>query len=201
MEFFKAHQYYWRQIQKVDNRQFDCGYCGRHVASDRGYIVGENGQGSGPQRAGIYICPNCNGPNFLDIQKNWYPGQPFGRYVENVPEDLNDLYEEARRCHKEKCYTAAVLLCRKMLMNIAVDQGAKPNLQFIKYVNFLGDNGFIPPNGKKWIDHIRKKGNEATHEINPMDVSDSKDLISFTEMILVFLYEFPSRIPDSETNE
>ncbi len=86
-------------------------------------------------------------------------------------------------------------------MNIAVDQGAKPNLQFIKYVNYLGDNGFIPPNGKKWIDHIRKKGNEATHEINPMDETDSKDLISFTEMILVFLYEFPSRIPDIEKNE
>jgi len=32
---------------------------------------------------------------------------------------LNSLYEEARRCTSQNCFTAAVLLCRKMLMNIA----------------------------------------------------------------------------------
>ena len=201
MEFFNANSYQWFQFQKIPNKSFDCGYCGKKVASDRGYKIGENHQGTGHHRGGIYLCPNCNGPNFNDLQNNWYPGHPFGRNVENVPTVLNELYEEARRCHKENCFTASVLLCRKMLMNIAVEQGAKPNLQFIKYVSHLSDNGFIPPSGKKWVDHIRKKGNEATHEINPMSEVDSKDLISFTEMMLVFLYEFPSRIPDESINE
>lgn len=54
-------------------------------------------------------------------------------------------------------------------MNIAVEQGADENLRFIEYVNYLSDNGFIPPNGKQWVDHIRKKGNEATHEIKMME--------------------------------
>jgi hypothetical protein len=41
---------------------------------------------------------------------------------------LNQLYEEARRCTGQGCFTAAVLLCRKMLMNIAVEQGAAEGL-------------------------------------------------------------------------
>ncbi|MBO0340207.1 DUF4145 domain-containing protein [Flagellimonas profundi] len=198
MAFFNISQHQWHQFQKITNKSFKCGYCGDKVASDRGYRIGENSNGTGAQRGGIYICPNCNGPNFNDLNSNWHPGHPFGRNVENVPKLLNDLYEESRKCHKENCFTASVLLCRKMLMNIAVEQGAKPNLQFIKYVKYLSENGFIPPNGKKWVDHIRKKGNEATHEIDLMTENDSKDLISFTEMMLVFLYEFPSRIPDIE---
>ena len=50
-------------------------------------------------------------------------------------------------------------------MNIAVVQGAEEGLKFIEYVEYLASNGFIPPNGKGWVDHIRQKGNEATHEI------------------------------------
>jgi hypothetical protein len=81
-----------------------------------------------------------------------------------------------------------------MLMNIAVHQGAKEGLKFIEYVNYLSDNGFIPPNGKHWVDHIRKKGNEATHEIALMKETDAKELLVFTEMLLKFIYEFPSMV-------
>ena len=196
MEFFRIGSYQWRQYQTIINKSFSCGYCGDKVASDRGYKIGQHGDGSGNQAGGIYICPNCQGPNFIDFDGVWHPGHPFGRSVKNVPETLNELYEEARKCHKENCFTASVLLCRKILMNIAVEQGANENLRFIEYVNFLSDKGFIPPNGKVWVDHIRKKGNEATHEIKMMEKSDSKDLITFSEMMLIFLYEFPSMVND-----
>jgi hypothetical protein len=56
-------------------------------------------------------------------------------------------------------------------------------------------NGYVPPNGKGWVDHIRKKGNEATHEILLMSKTDAEELITFVEMLLKFIYEFPSRIP------
>jgi hypothetical protein len=95
----------------------------------------------------------------------------------------------------ESCYTAAVLICRKMLMNIAVQEKAKPGLRFIEYVEYLANNGYVPPNGKVWVDHIRKKGNEATHEIAIMKQEDAKDLLGFLEMLLRFIYEFPALIP------
>ncbi len=93
------------------------------------------------------------------------------------------------------CYTATVLICRKMLMNIAVNQGAGEGLKFIEYVNYLAEQGYIPPNGRHWVDHIRKKGNEANHEITSMNQEDGKDLLIFIEMLLKFIYEFPNLVP------
>jgi len=53
----------------------------------------------------------------------------------------------------------------------------------------------VPPGGHGWVDHIRKKGNEANHEIVLMSEDDAKDLISFAEMLMKFIYEFPAKIP------
>ncbi len=80
-------------------------------------------------------------------------------------------------------------------MNIAVEQGASDGLRFIEYVEYLANNGFIPPNGRTWVDHIRRKGNEATHEIALMTQADAEELVAFVEMLLKFVYEFPARVP------
>jgi len=82
-------------------------------------------------------------------------------------------------------------------MNIAVNNGAKEGASFVVYVEHLASAGFVPPNGRGWVDHIRKKGNEANHEIALMTRVDAEELLSFSEMLLKFIYEFPSRIPAS----
>lgn len=112
-----------------------------------------------------------------------------------MPPDVESLYNEARRCSSIGAYTAAVLLSRKLLMNISVSLGAKDGEPFITYVEYLAANGYVPPNGKRWVDHIRKKGNEATHEIVLMQQSDAEDLLKFGEMLMTFIYEFPNKIP------
>ena len=83
-------------------------------------------------------------------------------------------------------------------MSIAVAQSAPEGKKFIEYVEYLADNGYVPPNGKGWVDHIRKRGNEANHEINLMSRADAEELISFSEMLLKFIYEFPARIQPGE---
>lgn len=123
------------------------------------------------------------------------PSPAPGNEVLHVPPELAKLYQEARVCAGAGAHTSAVLACRKMLMNIAVTQGAKPGESFIKYVEYLAASGYVPPNGKGWVDHIRKKGNEATHEIALMGQADAEELIGFTEMLLKFIYEFPARVP------
>ncbi len=80
-------------------------------------------------------------------------------------------------------------------MNIAVARGASEGKKFIEYVEFLSEKGFVPPDGKGWVDHIREKGNDATHEIKIMSRPDAEDLITFSEMLLKFIFEFPSRVP------
>lgn len=184
----------WRQPQILSSKSFRCGYCGDKVSSEKGLKVGLHKDGSGPQSAAIYICPNCNGPTFITPLEYQLPQPIMGNPVSNVPSDLESLYNEARKCTGQSCFTASVLICRKILMNIAVNQGAQEGKRFIEYVNFLSDSGYIPPNGKHWVDHIRKKGNEATHEIQLMNDSDAKELLVFVEMLLKFVYEFPNMV-------
>ena len=77
----------------------------------------------------------------------------------------------------------------------AVNQGAKEGASFVSYVEHLANAGFVPPNGRTCVDHIRSKGNEANHEIRLMDQDEAIALISFSEMLLKIIYEFPSRVP------
>jgi hypothetical protein len=79
-------------------------------------------------------------------------------------------------------------------MNIGVQEGAEEGKPFVHYIDYLAGKGFIPPNGRAWVDHIRQKGNEATHEIALMTSVDASELITFTEMLLKFIYEFPAAI-------
>jgi hypothetical protein len=92
-------------------------------------------------------------------------------------------------------YTAAVLACRKLLMNVAVSQGAAAGDRFIAYVDHLASAGFVPPNARGWLDHIRRKSNEANHEISLMTKADAEDLVTFAEMLLKLIFEFPNRVP------
>jgi hypothetical protein len=92
-------------------------------------------------------------------------------------------------------YTAAVLACRKILMHIAVEKQAQENQSFVVYVEYLAGKHYVPPGGEGWVDHIRKKGNEANHEIKLMSKADAEELITFVEMLLKLIYEFPARVP------
>ncbi len=184
----------WAGLQGIPNRNFTCGFCGAFVSSVSGINLIQPPQGY--HFGGVYICTNCKGPNFFGPQGQ-YPSPALGKSVEHVPDDLNALYEEARRSTGQSCYIGAVLLCRKILMHIAVEVGAQEGLSFIEYVKYLSDQGYVPPNGKKWVDHIRKKGNEANHEISIMKQSDAQELLVFIEMLLKFIYEFPNMVPTS----
>lgn len=195
MQFFNRSSYAWFGTLNLEPQQFICGFCSNKVASEKGYAISLPRINNPTERIGsIYLCPSCEGPSFFTPQRTVYPSPALGRPVKAVPEELNSLYEEARRCTSQNCYTAAVLLCRKMLMNISVQQGAEKGLKFIEYVNYLSGQGYVPPNGKHWVDHIRLKGNEATHEIAIMNEKDAQELLLFTEMLLKFIYEFPNMV-------
>lgn len=81
-----------------------------------------------------------------------------------------------------------------MLMHLAVERGAEPDKPFASYVGYLADNGWIPPNGREWVDEIRKRSNEQNHEIVLATREDAAQLLDFIEMLLRFAYEFPTMV-------
>ncbi len=82
-------------------------------------------------------------------------------------------------------------------MNIAVDKGAAAGESFLQYIEYLDQEGYLPPDGKEWVDYIRKRGNEANHEIHLMNAEDAQALIDFVEMLLKFIYQFPNMVPQA----
>ena len=180
----------WRGVTGVPPRAYVCGHCGSRVGSDKGWFTNS----FTPAHCSIHLCPNCIKPSIFFDGKQ-YPGVLPGNPVDHLPPEIGSLYAEARSAIAAGAYTASVLASRKLLMNIAVDQGAAAGQSFMAYVEFLSTSGYIPPNGRLWVDHIRKKGNEATHEIQVMSQAEANELVSFSEMLLKFVFEFPAKVP------
>ena len=114
-----------------------------------------------------------------------------GNNIEGMPEDISACYEEAMRCMGSGCFTASELLCRKILMHIAVEKGASEGKSFAYYINYLEEEGYVARHMKKWVDLIRKHGNESTHSLNVVEKNRADSTLSFTAQLLVLLYEMP----------
>lgn len=181
----------WQNSTDIPPRKFTCGYCGNLVGPNKGYPETSTGTHL------IHICSYCARPTYVDPDTGkQYPGARFGEEVAHLPSvEIQTLYGEARDCMSVSAYTAAVLTARKVLMHVAVDQGASENQSFIKYVEYLMEKNLIPANARGWVDHIRAKANEANHEIVLMTQDEAEGLIEFTAMLLRNVYELPARVP------
>lgn len=112
-----------------------------------------------------------------------------------LPEDESEVWGEIRECLGVGAYTAAVMLCRKLLMHIAVAHGlpAKdgkdraPN--FAQCVDHLVAEGVVTKRMEPWIERIREVGNEANHQIAPVGKESALDVATFTQKLLELAYE------------
>jgi len=189
---FSGRPYYsigdeeWTSTREVTGIEYACGHCGKQVGPSRGY---ETSRGY----YHVYICPACNQPTYMGEMGYQVPGPPFGRDLECLPQSIDVLYSEARRCMTVAGWTAMVLLGRKLLMHVAVTCGAKPGLKFVQYVDYLYENHRIPEGSRDWVDRIRTKGNVANHEIQDISREDATDLLTLVEALLYYAYEIPGR--------
>lgn len=109
-------------------------------------------------------------------------------------------WTEARQCLGVGAYTASVMMCRKLLLHVAVAQGlaakdAKGRApSFMDAVNHLQDEGVITKRMRPWIDRIKDVGNEANHEIKPIDEATALDVAAFTEQLLRLTYEMDALV-------
>jgi hypothetical protein len=187
----------WRNTEGgFASKDYQCAYFGRDVSASEGYwCIGEYDSLDHT----VAICPKCNAPTYFERHSTQIPSPPFGESVPFINDGkIEAIYEEARRCTSHGAFTGAVMLCRKLLMNLAVQQGAPENQSFQSYVEYLDKHGFVPPNGKKWVDAIRKRGNDANHEIELMTPKDAHNIIRFSEMLLRFIYEMPNMLEDEK---
>ena len=178
----------WHSLGTLESETYHCAYCSVDVASDRGWqTFGGN--------ADIRICPQCNCPTFFSANGRQLPGRLHGRLVNGIGDDVKALYEEARWSFAANAFTGAVMLCRKILMNVSVAVGADENKGFTYYADWLSHEGYVPRGSAGWVTYIKNRGNEANHQIDPMTKQDAQNIITFTEHLLRNMFELPNLIP------
>lgn len=161
-------------------------------------------------------CPHCGGVQALRVgeaaQVQWYrcatclkgfvrnygltapPRTPM-RVPLGLPESDELIWEETRRCLGVGAYSAAVMLCRKLLLHTAVAHGlpAKDDNDrapsYYQAVEYLQSESLITPKMRRWVDRIKDVGNDANHELEPIEKDAALDVAAFTEQLLVVLYE------------
>src|SRR5450756_244022 len=121
------------------------------------------------------------------------PAPERGENVDGLPAEIGAVYGEARRCLGVAAYSAVDLLCRKLLMHVAMDKGAAGGLTFAHYLDHLQKTGYITPPLMPWVDHIRKRGNLATHELPVPSEAEAEDTLAFTAQMLRLVYEMEFR--------
>ena len=135
------------------------------------------------------FCPNCGDGSVLAKNGNIYPGVLFGPNIEGLPDDISTAYREARECISFNAFTSCELICRKILMHVAVEKGAKEGDTFINYITYLENLGYITLPMKDWVTLTRKHGNKATHLLETPDKNRAESTLFFTAELLRLIYE------------
>jgi len=165
--------------------EFTCGVCGTPV---NGAVIAR----AGDMRVLWIRCVKCQSGAVVNgsVQS---PSPERGENVDGLPAEIGAVYGEARRCLGVAAYSAVDLLCRKLLMHVAMDKGAASGLTFAHYLDHLQKTGYITPPLMPWVDHIRKRGNLATHELPVPSEAEAEDTLAFTAQMLRLVYEMEFR--------
>ncbi len=178
----------WHEISKWEPTSFICWNCGKEVASEKAYATYK--AGSGFHHSFIYACPNCNAPTILDDEKKQILLPLPGKEINRLPENIEIIYSEIRKCMQSGCFNGAIMLMRKLIMHIAVEEGDDEGKNFIDYIDFLNNNGIVPKKSKSKADSVRILGNSANHEIENRILEDAQNCFEFIELLLKVNYEF-----------
>jgi hypothetical protein len=135
------------------------------------------------------MCTNCGDASVVAKDGNIYPGIAFGPTIEGLPDEVAAAYTEARQCMSVHAFAACELICRKILMHIAVDKGAKEGESFAAYITYIENQGYITPPMKGWVDLISSHGNKATHRIDVPERGRAESTLMFTAELLRLTYE------------
>lgn len=181
------HNVEWKSLE-LHSYVYRCWNCNREVSSQEGIVSWD--QCTYMLKAAVYICPHCHAPVIIDNCKKHFPQEIVGKSIKNLPENIKYLYEESRKALSVGAYTACVMVLRKILMNLAVENGAGKNETFAKYVDYLCDKGIVHIKQRKRVESIRELGNVANHQIENRTEGEASILFEFMTHLLIDNYEF-----------
>lgn len=170
-------------------------------------------------------CPFCSGTQMgIVAMASWQAGEPDTKWLrcvqclrgvvlndsrpapgtrpldtpDYVPEDAARTWNEVRDCLSVGAYTATVMLCRKILFHVAVDEGLPEKGDngraptFAAALAYLEAEGVLTRKMRPWVTRVKDVGNEANHEIAGHDENEALTIAKFTREILYLAYTLPA---------
>lgn len=170
-----------------------CGHCGgtQHVVVAR--CSDQTGHPSQPSTKWVR-CISCLRGSVLEAGAIHPNSKPL-RTPRGLPPTDAAIWEEVRACLGAQAHAAAVMLCRKLLLHVAVANGLEPKNEkdrapsFLQAVDHLQAEEVITKKMRPWVDRIKDVGNEGAHELKPVTRETALDVARFTEQLLVLAYE------------
>jgi hypothetical protein len=142
-------------------------------------------------------CMNCRQP--VTAYRGYVNGAPLPlREPMGLPDVEASAWWEARACLSVGAYTASVMMCRKILLHVAVTHGLQPidangrSPAFVQAIDHLEKEGLVTKIMRPWVERIKQVGNQANHELAAIGAADAFDVSTFTLQLLVLTFEMPA---------
>lgn len=120
----------WHDGGRIEAHEWRCSYLTAKTPPTTAVLVPRTNTPLAAAASSVVLrgrIPRCGLPTLLAPRGVQIPEGRFGEPVAHLPTDVGELYNQARSCMAVSGYTGAVLVGRKLLMHIAVTQGADEN--------------------------------------------------------------------------
>ncbi|MGW7018379.1 DUF4145 domain-containing protein [Streptomyces decoyicus] len=181
-----------------------CGTCDQAVmAVVEGALVERNLEKGFPTLLQLARCSKC-GDGILALEEDYgkgWDGDPITVWPNTqrmlswlIPEPLRRQHEEAHRCFSVKAYTATVVMVRRTLEGVSIDQGVSKRAPLIRMLEELKESGKIDGRLLEWSQALRLLGNEGAHyNENPVTQDDATDALALAEALMDYLYVYATQ--------
>ncbi|MGV9718763.1 DUF4145 domain-containing protein [Rhodococcus pyridinivorans] len=148
-------------------------------------------------------CVNCGLGTVVNVGTQ-SPSQCPLDVPDGLPNADYEAWDEVRSCLQAGAYTAAVMMCRKLLFHIAVAHDLPPKNEknrapsFAQCLDHLELEGIITKPMRRWVDRIKDVGNEANHELTGYKRDQAMDIAKFTKQLLHMAYELPMLVGSND---
>lgn len=163
---------------------------------------------SSGQSLGAWECANCSWPvsgvgtsNEQKVNEplDWYPHAVGGKDFPDIPVSIARDADEAHRCGSIGASRAAVVMARRVVQALAIDNGAVANARLVDQIDELAGKGTITDSMRQVAHVVRLSGNDGAHphddpNLDDLDEDDVRDVLLFMDSLLEHVYQIPARV-------
>jgi hypothetical protein len=122
-----------------------------------------------------------------------YPAETIDFDATNIPPSVESAFEEAIKCHAQRCFVASAIMVRKTLEELCRDRNAA-GADLKQRIRALGTKVVLPSELLEGLDDLRLLGNDAAHiesrEYEKVGQEEVEVGIEFAKEVLKAVYQY-----------